>query len=73
MIRLIASAVAPTRVERAYFMASSSISAVLLLHGCTYLYLITIVNIDGLLQSVARPQTFVILRHFGLDIISLAT
>jgi len=54
-------------------MASSSISAVLVLHGCTYQYLITIVNIGGLLQSVARPQTFVILRHFGLDIISLAT
>jgi len=26
-----------------------------------------------LLQSVAGPQTFVIFRHFGLDIISLAT
>jgi hypothetical protein len=54
-------------------MASSSISAVLVLHGCTYQYLNAVVNIGDLLQSVARPQTFVILRHFGLDIISLAT
>ena len=26
-------------------------------HGCTYQYLNSIVNIDGLLQSVAEPQT----------------
>ncbi|WP_157895948.1 hypothetical protein [Mesorhizobium sp. ORS 3428] len=39
----------------------------------TYQYLIGIVNILALLQSVAAPQTFVIFRHFGLDIISPAT
>jgi len=33
----------------------------------------SIVNIDEVLQSVARAQTFVIFRHFGLDIISPAT
>jgi len=42
-------------------------------HGCTYQYLIVIVNIACLLQSVAGAQTFVIFRHFGLDIISSAT
>jgi hypothetical protein len=31
-------------------------------HGCTYKYLIIVVNIVTLLQSVAVPQTFVILR-----------
>jgi hypothetical protein len=31
-------------------------------HGCTYQYLIIVVNIVTLLQSVAVPQTFVILR-----------
>ncbi|MDG4880883.1 hypothetical protein [Mesorhizobium sp. WSM4884] len=41
--------------------------------GATYKYLISIVNIPALLQSVAAPQTFVIFRHFGLDIISSAT
>jgi len=54
-------------------MASSSISVVLVSNGCTYRYLNIIVNIGGLLQSVAAPQTFVILRQFGLDIISPAT
>jgi len=31
-------------------------------YGCTYQYLIIVVNIVTLLQSVALPQTFVILR-----------
>ncbi|MBZ9763770.1 hypothetical protein LB553_23225 [Mesorhizobium sp. CA8] len=42
-------------------------------YGRSYQYLIVLVNIVALLQSVAAPQTFVILRQFGLDIIWPAT